>query len=402
MKFVKELVLIMVLCLCLAGCKENDNENTAQVTGTQLVSPIINTTNTPNNPNVQEKGYIGFGEILDENSSDFTDVITEDNQYIHSVYPIEGNLLYVLTQQRAISDKYNIYVYNLETKEYIYECENIFQGKQTPAMIQPLLKNGDLHIKYDNNYVIYNSKLEKLLDFESESTVVGYECVSHEANKVIYSESLDEGYRICVANLDYSDEKELFSYEELSTYTIDRIGFCTNNMLAFIGEEYTTRNVVIGTINIDTGEITRKILKGNNEKYGKYSTLIVSGKRTFFENLNTVEEGEYFYNHETQQIEIFDGFASNEELYLSDKGNYIISYIKGKLKDETPIYRYSVYECSTKEKITEFDVEYKNESDNDEQEIEIFNLSVSEADNKIIVRKGNHNGRYIQYKMLRG
>lgn len=404
MKKSLRLFCIILSLLILGACTQNkktnngvySDESTDNVNITDNNQSFDNTNNSKNNTEKFELNFSTCAQFKDS--------------FINNVFPVSNTEFFVL---HSNSGKSMISLYNAtensvtktgvvtdsdkDVVSAILKGEDIFitVRKMTFSDIQPGTDVVDIQ-QITSMLTVYNKNLEKVYELNlNKISTSGF--VNFDANiyskKIVYQTAKDNQYVLCVNNLTLDNPKYIYYNGKVDL--IRSMSFISDDVIAFVGEKDTKD--VFGVIEISSGTITV------NRHDDLSDTIQIFNNITLFCDKNT-EPGKnssgvvYVLNNQSfsvNKISLTD-LNESQSTYLSDDGQYIITYLVGKQKNGNVVYRYRVYETVTGKKVNEFD--YNTDVPIEKADIQNI-LGMSDSNILIVIYNLNNITHMKQYNL---
>lgn len=391
----KKLIIFMLILLGITVSTYVINTNNKNVTQYKDEANSIET-NKINNENADKP----YGVKIDNNTKDITSTIINEKDSIRFLHSFDKDKLFVVTEDfipNNLQRKITIKIFNLLSGKTEKQID--IQGEDELYYFVPL-NNGFYVIEINNPnndkkmfYHIYDNELNlaRTVDLSAiENKIHPLPTLSNNGDKVVYIDSDNSYTSIYTCDLDLNNKKEICKVEYHKTDKLSTFHDVTfmdgDKKVAFIGSIYINEDFsprAFGTINLDGGDF-------NYKEHDELSNIIhITKGKTFFLDAET-ERGKnssgqvFLVENSTGNINEYNlkDKAESQTAFISDKGNFIVTYLRGKSENNEPIYRLRIYDAKSKNIIKEFDTEFKGE---DYLNSSIQRLIISEDNNSIYV-----------------
>lgn len=350
--------IIVLLCLVTA-CKHGAESSN---------SPVNSNSNT-------ESSMSNKGSKDDPQSYDWDGINLPKGSMIYALYPISSECYYVVYK---IDDKYYLCVYDVNTDTIkkqaviselgfdINSVKSYMQGKNLCiASTETKLSGSDKEQRSDSEvedqtviFTVWDSSLNKLVKIDVSKVVpMGLTpfCINFKLDRIAYEKYIDGRYTVCVNDLDLQNPRYPIKFgNESVPGNFSALAYINDTTLAFTGEQRKTK--VFGTIDQD-GNINLQKHDGiSNNICTSLNSTLFSDEHTMYGVLSSGTV--YIADNKTGAISAFQVTDKNESqnAFLSDYGNYLITYLEGVQQNDNMIYRFRIYDIKTKKLVKEFDV----------------------------------------------
>lgn len=378
------ILFIVIILIFFKNIKINNLNESSKKINSDHVNRI--------NQNMLQQSY---GTKVDDNTYDITNILSNKNSGIKYIHNLNKDKMYVATEE---AEKDNLH------KKIVIRLYNMINGKiekqidfekksQQYNFIS--LNNGFYVIEKTNEsadkkvfYHIYDSGLNLIqtIDVSSIENKIHYlPVLSNGAHKLAYIEKENNYDCIYMCDLYLNNKQKIcqiktFQTNKLSNF--ENIVFMEGDKkIAFVGSIFIKEDIqpkAFGTVDIETGELIYKEHDGINY------IEVINGK-TLFSDASMARDKDssgkvFILNNITGSMDEYNLQDKNESqaANISDKGNYIITFLNGKLLNNEPIYKVRIYNVNSKKCINEFNTTFKGK---DYIKCGIRNLSISEDNN---------------------
>lgn len=361
----------------------------------------INTTTTKNKEKEYEK-ILSYGVKIDENTTDITssEIYKNSNiRFIHNINKEKMIIGYDVSEVNDKNKKVNVKILNLLTGKSEKQIDINFKNSQyyfIPLnkgfyIIHGNIMGNDNDISYD----IYDNELNSVRTIDLSSFQKDIACnefaLSNNGDKIAYIDNKSgNGSSIYICDLDSKNKQKVYEvknnkYNTLASF--DDIEFTDNDKkIAFIGKINVNDDIwplAFGSVSISGGEF-------NYKKHDGISNIIQMAKgKTFFLDAGT-ERGKktsgqvFLQDNISNKVEeyVLKDSKESESAYISDKGNFIVTCLRGKSQNNEPIYRFRIYDAKSKKMVKEMDTTF---TEKDFSRCRIQKVYICEDSNSIYI-----------------
>lgn len=374
-KFVLGILLVSLLIVLGYFCIKN-KPNIAVLNPSNNINKDSNEGKSKGKNSHSQKEY---GVKLDDTTMDITKTFINETDRVRFFHIVNSEKAFIATEKSQSSgdnNTINIKSINLLTGEV--DKEIVLKKEKANHNFYPLTRGFYIVEKFGMGkdekllYHVYDNELKliKSLDLSDikKLKINSIPKISNNGDKLAYIKRSGKYESIYVSGLELISPKEIckveyYNLNKLST--LEDITFVDGDeKIAFKGSIFKNENLspkAFGMVSLSTGELTYKEQDGidNIISTTKEKTLFIdaetergkdsSGKVWTIENDNSTID-EYMLQDKNE----------SQKAIFSDKGNFIVTLLKGKTKADEPICKFRVYDIKLKKLVHEFDYSFKD------------------------------------------